>query len=145
MQIVWRDSGLTGRCWRTEFGWTDGENQRSSDQAGARRWCYTLAESARGTSLRNAHADTARSRVRERPACLDEVLPLLGLWNATSLYVASRRGRRRRVRSGGGSGDGRRKRRRKAAGEEVEAKSQESRVRDKIKGRRKARNWVKRR
>lgn len=95
------------------------EVNRESTIGQVRRWCYILAESARGTSLRNVHADRERSRVRERPACLDEVLPLLGLWNATSLYVASGRGRRRRERSGGSN----RRRRREAAEEEIEAKS----------------------
>jgi len=62
------------------------------------------------------------TRVRERLACLDEVLPLLGLWNATSLYVASRRGKRRRGRSGSGDGGGSNRKRGEAAEEEVEAK-----------------------
>lgn len=95
---------------------TGKEKNQQIGQVRRRHHSRTIAKSARGTSLRNAHADGARSRVRERPAYLDEVLPLSRLWNATSLYVASRRGRRRRGQSGGGGGDGgggsRRRRRR---------------------------------
>lgn len=150
MQIVLMGSRLTRRC--VQFGRVEGGESNDRPIGQVRRWCYALAErSARGTSLRNAHADRARSRVRERPACLDEVLPLSGLWNATSLYVASRGGRRRRVRSGGCGGNGGRK---ETAGEESRGEGplgpQESRARGKIKGaerkgRGKARNWVKRR
>lgn len=53
-------------------------------------------ESARGTSFRNVHADGARSRVRERPVHLDEVLPLSRLWNAMSFEKGQKEKRTKR-------------------------------------------------
>lgn len=75
-------------------------DDREIGQVRRRRHSRVPRASSRGSRAerhsRNVHADGARSRVRERPVHLDEVLPLSRLWNAMSFEKGQKEKRTKR-------------------------------------------------